>query len=90
MTKRQASVRTQRLVRLQGRREPRTNLVSSSSESLHDDGLVGVLASDGKDGLSDVDSGNDTVGLTPSASHTLRQPGDEREKKESVRKPKEH
>jgi hypothetical protein len=49
-------------------------LVSSSSQSLHDDGLVGVLASDGQDDLTDVDSGDLSVRLTPSTSHTLLQP----------------
>jgi hypothetical protein len=49
-------------------------LVSSSSQSFHDDGLVGVLASDGQDDLTDVDSGDLTVRLTPSTSHTLLQP----------------
>ena len=52
----------------------RADLVSSSSEGLHDDGSVRVLASDREDGLSDVDSGNGSVGLTPRTSHTLRQP----------------
>lgn len=53
---------------------PKLTLVSSSSQSLHDDGLVGVLASDGQDDLADVDSGDLSVRLTPSASHTLLQP----------------
>jgi hypothetical protein len=59
------------------RRGTTTNLVSSSSKGLHDDGSVDVLASDGKDGLSNVDSGDGSVGLSPSSSHTLGQPGDE-------------
>lgn len=54
--------------------ESKLTLVSSSSQSLHDDGLVGVLASDGQDDLTDVDSGDLSVRLTPSTSHTLLQP----------------
>jgi hypothetical protein len=65
-------------------------LVSSSSEGLHDDGSVLVSASDRHDDLATkrsaligekkqvdihVDSGNGSVGFTPSSSHTLLQPG---------------
>merc|ERR1711879_920250 len=45
-------------------------LVTGTAESLHDDGLVGILASDGKDDLANVDTGDHTVGLTPGASHS--------------------
>lgn len=51
-----------------------THLVASAAKSLHDDGLVVVLAADGEDGLSDVDASDDTVGLSPSTTHTLRKP----------------
>jgi len=45
-------------------------LVTGTAESLHDDGLVGILASDGKDDLANVDTGDHTVGLAPGASHS--------------------
>jgi len=44
--------------------------VSGTSEGFHDDGLVGVLASNGQDDLADVNSGDSTVRLTPGTSHT--------------------
>jgi len=49
-------------------------LVSRSPESLENDGLVALLASDGKDDLTDVDSSDTTVRLSPSTSHTLLKP----------------
>lgn len=51
-------------------RWPTTHLVSRTAESLHDDGLVGVLASDGEDDLANVDTGDHAVGLSPGASHS--------------------
>lgn len=48
-------------------------LVSGSSQTLNDDGLVRVLGSDGHKNLTNVDSGSQTVGLTPGTSHTLLQ-----------------
>jgi len=53
---------------------PSGELVSCSSESLHDDGSVLVSASDGHDDLTNVDSCDGSVGLTPSSSHTLLKP----------------
>jgi hypothetical protein len=67
-------------------------LVSGTSESLDDDGTVLVFASDGHDDLATdvsvhitieyeqyvhVDTGDGTVGFTPSTSHTLLQPVDQ-------------
>jgi hypothetical protein len=45
-------------------------LVTSTAESLHDDGGVLLLATDGEDDLANVDTGDGAVGLTPSATHT--------------------
>jgi hypothetical protein len=50
---------------------PSWELVSGTPESLHDDGLVGVLATDGHDDLTNVDTSGGTDGFTPSATHTL-------------------
>lgn len=48
-------------------------LVLGTTEGLHDDGLVVVLATDGEDDLSNVDSGDGSVGLSPCSSHTRLQ-----------------
>lgn len=48
-------------------------LVSGSSQTLNDNVLVGVLGSDGQENLTNIDSGSQTVRLTPSTSHTLLQ-----------------
>ena len=45
-------------------------LVLSSSESLHDDGLVVVLASNRENDLTNVDSRDHSVGLSPRSSHS--------------------
>lgn len=45
-------------------------LVSSTSESLNDDRLVGVLCSNREQDLTNVDTGDGAVGLAPSATHT--------------------
>ena len=46
-------------------------LVSGSSQTLNNDVLVGILGSDREDDLTDIDSGSQTVRLTPGTSHTL-------------------
>lgn len=46
-------------------------LVSASSQTLDDGGLVVVLGSDGDQNLANVDTGGKTGGLTPGTSHTL-------------------
>jgi len=53
---------------------PAGELVSGSAEGFNDDGSVDVFASDRHDDLANVDSGNGTVGFTPSSTHTLLQP----------------
>jgi len=45
-------------------------LVPSTAKSFHDDGGVGVLASNGQDDLSNIDSCNGTIGFAPGATHT--------------------
>jgi hypothetical protein len=45
-------------------------LVLAASESFHDGGLVVVLGADREDDLTNVDTGNETVGLTESTTHT--------------------
>jgi hypothetical protein len=45
-------------------------LVSGTAKSLHDDRRVRLLASDGKDDLANVDTGNGAVGLAPCTTHT--------------------
>jgi len=45
-------------------------LVLATSESLNDNMLVVVLGADGEDDLTNVDTGNETVGLTESTTHT--------------------
>ena len=45
-------------------------LVTSTAESLHDDGGVLLLATDGEDDLANVDTGDSAIGLTPSTTHT--------------------
>jgi hypothetical protein len=45
-------------------------LVLAASESLNDGSLVVVLGTDREDNLSNVDTGNETVGLTESTTHT--------------------
>jgi hypothetical protein len=46
-------------------------LVSASSQTLDNGGLVVVLGSDGNQNLANVNSGSKTGGLTPGSSHTL-------------------
>ncbi|KAH3660248.1 hypothetical protein OGAPHI_007453 [Ogataea philodendri] len=48
-------------------------LVSGSSQTLNDNILVGVLGSDREQNLSDINTGSQTVWLTPGTSHTLLQ-----------------
>jgi hypothetical protein len=45
-------------------------LVLAASESLNNNSLVAVLGADREDDLSNVDTGNETVGLTESTTHT--------------------
>ena len=45
-------------------------LVTSTAESLLDDGSVRVLRADGEDDLADVDTGDSAVWLAPCATHT--------------------
>jgi len=45
-------------------------LVASTAESLHDDGRVGFLGTDGEDDLADVNTGDSAVGLAPCTTHT--------------------
>ena len=45
-------------------------LVPGAAESLLDDGLVRVLGADGEDDLANVDTGDSTVWLAPSTTHT--------------------
>jgi hypothetical protein len=52
----------------------RTHLVLGATESLEDNSLVRVLATDGKDDLANVDTGDLTDGVTPGTTHTGRQP----------------
>ena len=49
-------------------------LVSRSSKSLHDDGSVGFSSSDREQDLTNVDSGDGVVWLSPSSSHTSLEP----------------
>lgn len=49
-------------------------LVLGATESLHNDSLVRVLATDRHDDLSDVDTGDSTVGLAPGTTHAGLQP----------------
>lgn len=48
-------------------------LVLATTEGLNDDGLVGVLGTDGNQGLTNGDTGNGTIRLTESTSHTSLQ-----------------
>lgn len=50
-----------------------TNLVLGTTEGLHDDGLVRVLATDREDDLANVDTSDATDGVTPRTTHTRRQ-----------------
>lgn len=45
-------------------------LVACPSESLGDDGCVGVFCTDGEDDLADVDTGYSAIWFTPCPSHT--------------------
>jgi len=45
-------------------------LVLGTTESLHDDSLVRVLASNGKDDLTNVDTGYSSNRVTPGTTHT--------------------
>jgi hypothetical protein len=45
-------------------------LVLAASESLHNGSLVVVLGADREDNLTNVDTGNETVGLTEGTTHT--------------------
>jgi len=49
-------------------------LVLGTTESLHNDSLVRVLASNGKDDLTNVDTGYSSNRVTPGTTHTRRQP----------------
>lgn len=51
-----------------------THLVLGTTESLEDDGLVRVLATDREDDLADVDTSDGAVRLAPRATHTGLQP----------------
>lgn len=53
---------------------PARELVTSSPQSLEDDSSVGLLASNRQDDLSNVDTGDTSVWLSPSSTHTLLQP----------------
>lgn len=55
-------------------RERKTDLVLGATESLENDGLVRVLATDGEDDLTNVDTGDLSDGGTPGSTHTGRQP----------------
>lgn len=48
-------------------------LVTSTTKSLDDDGLVGVLSADGNENLADIDTSSQTSRLTPGTTHTLLQ-----------------
>jgi hypothetical protein len=45
-------------------------LVTSTAESFGDNGRVVVLGADGEDDLTNVDTGDSAVRLTPSTTHT--------------------
>lgn len=45
-------------------------LVLGTTKSLHDDGAVVIAGTDGEDDLTNVDTGNGTLGLTEGAAHT--------------------
>lgn len=45
-------------------------LVHGSTEGFDGGGAVGVTGADGQEDLADVDTGDDTVGLTESSTHT--------------------
>jgi len=49
-------------------------LVTSTTESLLDNGGVGVFASYGQEDLADVDTGDGAVGFSPSTTHTGLKP----------------
>lgn len=51
-----------------------SELVSRSAESLEHDSLVAVTRSDREEDLANVDTGNSTVGLTVSTTHTGLEP----------------
>jgi len=53
---------------------PSGELVPGTTESLHDDGLVRVLATDGHDDLTDADTSGGTDRLAVGATHTLLKP----------------
>jgi len=54
----------------QSRSKRATHLVSGTSESLNDDSSVGILASNGQEDLADLNTGDGTVRLSVSASHS--------------------
>jgi hypothetical protein len=45
-------------------------LVLTASQSLNNNSLVGILGTDGENDLTNVDTGNETIGLTESTTHT--------------------
>jgi hypothetical protein len=45
-------------------------LVLAASQSLNNDSLVGILGTDRENDLTNVDTGNETIGLTESTTHT--------------------
>lgn len=51
-----------------------SELVSRSTKSLENDGLVAVTRTDGKQDLANVDTRNGTVGLAVSTTHTSLEP----------------
>jgi len=53
---------------------PSGELVPGTTESLHDDGLVRVLATDRHDDLTDADTSGGTDRLAVGATHTLLKP----------------
>jgi hypothetical protein len=45
-------------------------LILAASQSLNNDSLVGILGTDRENDLTNVDTGNETIGLTESTTHT--------------------